>query len=197
MDGSIASPALPTWVPRRALDVSAYHAMAKAGILRPDDRVELIEGELVWMNALGGPHMGCVMALTHLLMAHVPPGGRLSVQNAVRLDRHTEPQPDLAVLRPRADGYRGEAPPLAEDVLLLVEVADSSLRIDREVKGPLYARAGIPEYWIVDLAGRTVLAHRDPGPEGYAAVRETRAGEALAPLRLPAATVAVAEILGS
>jgi Uma2 family endonuclease len=197
MDGSIASPALPDWVPRRALDVEAYHGMAAAGILRPDDRVELIEGELVWMAALGGPHMGAVMALTHLLLPRVPEGVRVSIQNAVRLGRHSEPQSDAALLRPRADGYRGGLPPLAEDVLLLIEVADSTLRMDREVKAPLYARHGIAEYWLVDLAGGLVLVHRDPSPEGYRSLREARPGESLVPLLLPeTAPLAVSDILG-
>jgi len=196
MDGSIASPALPAWVPRRALDVTAYHDMAAAGILRPDDRVELIEGELVWMNALGGPHMGAVMALTRILVPLCAGAAEVSVQNAVRLDRYNEPQPDIALLRPRADQYR-TAPPLAEDVLLLIEVADSTLRMDREVKAPLYARHGIPEYWLVDLAGGTVLVHRDPSPEGYRSLREARPGEAITLARLPeTAPVAVSDILG-
>lgn len=196
MDGSIASPALPAWVPRRALDVTAYHGMAAAGILRPDDRVELIAGELVWMNALGGPHMGAVMALTRMLVPLCSGAAEVSVQNAVRLDRYNEPQPDIALLRPRADQYR-TAPPLAEDVLLLIEVADSSLRVDREVKAPLYARHGVPEYWVVDLAGRVVTLHRAPGPGGHAEVSEARPGATLAPMLLPGAAIAVAEILGA
>ncbi len=197
MDGSIASPALPDWVPRRALDVEAYHGMAAAGILRPDDRVELIEGELVWMAAIGGPHIGTVMALNHLLLPRMPAGIRVSVQSSVRLGRHSEPQPDLALLRPRADGYRGGLPPLAEDVLLLIEVADSTLRMDREVKAPLYARHGIPEYWVVDLAGGLVLLHRDPSPDGYRSLSEARAGAVITPALLPeTAAVAVSDILG-
>ena len=196
MDGSVASPALPDWVPRCAIDVDAYHGMAAAGILRPEDRVELIGGELVWMASLGGPHIGCVMALTRMLVPLLSGRAEVSIQSSVRLDRYNEPQPDVAVLRPRADRYRGNPPPLAEDVMLLIEVADSSLRMDREVKAPLYARHRIPEYWIVDLAGGAVLVHRDPSPEGYRTVREARAGEVLAPVLLPEVALAVADILG-
>jgi hypothetical protein len=196
MDGTVASPALPDWVPRRALDVEAYHGMAAAGLLRPDDRVELIEGELVWMTPVGGLHIGTVMALNRMLGPLVRDAAELSVQSPIRLGRHGEPEPDIALLRPRADRYRGGPPPLAEDALLLIEVADSTPRFDREVKAPLYARYGIPEYWIVDLAGRAVLAHRDPGPQGYRGLREARAGETLAPLLLPQAALPVAEILG-
>jgi Uma2 family endonuclease len=119
------------------------------------------------------------------------------VQSSVRLGRHSEPQPDLALLRPRADGYRGGLPPLAEDVLLLIEVADSTLRMDREVKAPLYARHGIPEYWVVDLAGGLVLLHRDPSPDGYRSLSEARAGAVITPALLPeTAAVAVSDILG-
>lgn len=196
MDGLIASPALPDWVPRRALDVDAYHGMAAAGILAPDDRVELIEGELVRKAALGGPHIGCVMALNHLLLPLLPPGVRLSIQSSVRLGRHSEPQPDVAVLRPRADNYRGGLPPLAKDVLLLIEVADSSLRFDREVKSALYARHRVPEYWVVDLAGGMVLVHREPVATRYRVVREVRVGEMIAPALVSEVAFAVADVLG-
>lgn len=196
MDGFIASPALPAWVPRCAIDVEAYHGMAAAGILRPDDRVELIEGELVGMASVGGPHIGCVMALSDLLSPLRPGGIRISIQSPVRLGRYSEPEPDIALLRPRADHYRGGLPPLAEDALLLIEVADTTLRMDREVKAPLYARHGIPELWIVDLAGSVVLVHREPSPEGYRSVTEARRGDTLAPALLPEAALAVAEILG-
>jgi Uma2 family endonuclease len=196
MDGAIASPALPDWVPRCAVDVDAFHAMARAGILRPDDRVELIEGELVWMASIGGPHIGCVMALNDLFSPLIAGRARIALQSPVRLGRYSQPEPDVALLRPRADRYRGDLPPLAKDVLLLVEVADSSLRLDREVKAKLYARHAVPELWIVDLPGGVVLVHRDPAPEGYRSLREARAGETLAPALLPQAALAVAEILG-
>jgi Uma2 family endonuclease len=136
------------------------------------------------------------MALTELLVPLLAGRARVSVQNSVRLGPRSEPQPDIAVLRPRDDGYRGGLPPLAEDVLLLIEVADSSLRMDREVKAPLYARHGVPEYWIVDLVARRVVVHRGPGDAGYASLSEARAGERLEPALLPEVTLAVAEILG-
>jgi Uma2 family endonuclease len=136
------------------------------------------------------------MTLNHLLLPLLPAGMRISIQSPVRLGQYSEPEPDVALLRPRADRYRGGLPPLAEDVLLLIEVADSTLRFDREVKAPLYARHGIPELWIVDLAGGSVLVHREPGPEGYRVLQEARPGATLAPALLPEAVLAVAEILG-
>jgi Uma2 family endonuclease len=171
-------------VPRRRLSVAEYDRMGEAGILGPDDRVELIEGELIAMAPIGSYHAGTVAGLTHGLVAAT--GGRavVWVQNPIHLDDHNEPQPDFALLRPRADGYR-DALPRPADVLLMIEVADSSLAYDRTVKANLYARSGIPELWIVDLAGARILVHRDPSPEGYRDVTETLGGTMLEPSQLP------------
>lgn len=195
MDGSIACPALPAWVPRRALDVETYHGMAAAGLLRPDDRVELIEGELVWMSPQGVRHIGVLMALNQLIIGQLGGAAHLSVQAPVRLDELTEPEPDLALLRPRADRYLANTPPLVADVLLLIEVAESSIRIDREVKAPLYARVAVPEYWIVDLTRDVTIVHREPTPGGYRAVRDAPAGEMLRPALFPRVGVSLATLL--
>ena len=134
--------------------------MGEAGILREGERVELIEGEIVKMNPLGGRHIRCVNELNWLLGQHIRDERiRVSVQNPVRLNGGLEPQPDLAVLRA---GDYADSPPGPEDVLLVIEVSDTTLGYDRNVKLPLYARAGIGEAWIVDLPNNVVERHNDP-----------------------------------
>lgn len=159
------------WVPRRLFDVAEYRRMGELGLLGEDERVELIEGELVQMAAVGSPHMGAVMALTRLLVLAAGVRALLAVQDPIRLGDRSEPEPDLALLRPRSDGYR-LAKPVPAEVLLLVEVADSSLRYDRLVKLPLYARHGIAVAWLVDLDGR---AWRSTASRGRRATRASRA----------------------
>lgn len=153
-------------VKRHRFTAEEYRAMGSAGVLGEDDRVELVGGEVVDMAPIGSRHLACVVALTHLLVE--ASGGRffVSAQNPVRLGERDEPQPDVSLLgrRPRADA---PAPPGPEDVLLVVEVSDTTLSYDRNVKLPLYADAGIPEAWIVDLPGRKVEVHHGSGPGGY------------------------------
>ena len=168
----------PEAPPRHRFDVDAYHRMAEAGILSREDRVELIEGEIVDMAPIGSAHgwqgqpprpAGRTPAADGRVIA--------SVQSPLRLDRHNEPQPDLMLLRPRADDY-ASGHPTAADVLLLVEVADSSLAYDRGPKLALYARHGVPEVWLVDLVSRAVEICREPGPDGYAERHRRTEGEA-------------------
>jgi Uma2 family endonuclease len=137
---------------RRLFTVAEYHKMAEAGILSEDDRVELLEGEIVAMSPIGSRHAGLVNRLNRLFSQRAGDQVVVSVQNPVRLGGYSEPQPDLALLRPRADFYTSSHPG-PEDVLLAVEVAETSAAVDREVKVPLYARFGVPEVWLVDLAG--------------------------------------------
>ena len=181
------------WITRWKLDVHAYHRLGETGILGADDRVELIEGEVVAMSPIGAAHIGAVMALTRLLVLAAGDRVHVSPQGSVRLADDSEPQPDIALLRPRADQYRSGLPTPA-DILLLIEVSDSSLHFDRLVKLPLYARHNIPEVWIVDLAAGAVEVHRGPGPAGYATATLVGRGDRLEPL--PGAFLAVADILG-
>ena len=159
-------------VKRRSLTVEAYHRMAEVGILAPDERVELIEGEVVEMAPIGSRHSGMVGRLTRLLVRAAGNRALVFVQNPVRLSRTSEPQPDFAVLRPRADDYQS-AIPEPEDVFLLVEIAESSLKYDRELKAPLYAAHAIPELWVVDVDEKVLWIHREPRPDGYARVGKT------------------------
>ncbi len=169
--------------------------MAEADLLSEDDRVELIDGEIVDMAPIGTRHLACVVALTHLLAE--ASGGRyfVSVQNPVVLDEDNEPQPDLSLLGTRPVPT-AEGPPGPEDVLLIVEVSDTTLAYDRDVKLPRYARAGIPEVWIVDLQGRRVESHSDPSPEGYGVSREFGSGERARSGSVEGLSLPVDEILG-
>ncbi len=182
-------------VERRRFTIDEYHRLGEAGILHEDDRVELIEGELFVMPPIGGGHMGSVIGLDHLLNRRVGDAALVSVQNPVRLPPGSEPQPDIALLRPKADFYRS-GPPSPEDVLLLIEVADTSLAYDRDVKMPLYAGAGIAEAWLVDIQGERVTVYRDPADSRYRQVTVHERGAVLTPLALPHVTITVDEILG-
>jgi Uma2 family endonuclease len=154
---------------RHRLTVEDYYRMGEAGILRADERVELIEGEIIDMPPPGDVHAGTVDQLAALLMAAVGNRAIVRVQNPIRLDRHSEPQPDLALLVPRADFYKSARPrPL--DVLLAIEVADTSLRYDRDVKAALYAKHALPELWLVDARSRRLTRFRKPAGGAYAFV---------------------------
>ncbi len=183
------------WVARRPFTVAEYHRMGEAGILSEADRVELIEGELVAMSPVGSRHVGTVHALNRLLSRAVGDRGLVSVQSPIRLDDRSEPEPDVAVLKPRADDYR-TALPGPPDVLLVIEVSDSTLAYDRAVKAPLYAAHGFSELWIVDLVGQKIEVHRRPEEGRYMDVSRVGAGGTLEPVLLPGVLVLVAAVLG-
>jgi Uma2 family endonuclease len=178
--------------PRRLLTVDEYHRMGEAGILTDDDRVELIEGELVAMAPIGSEHIASTNALTRLLVLAIGDRGIVSVGNPVRMNRHSEPQPDFAVLKPR-DDYR-KTLPRPEDTMLAVEVANTSLEYDRKVKLALYARGGIPEVWIVNLAAEEVEVHRSPATDNYTSVTRAGRSDDLTIEALPGVLVPVARI---
>ena len=180
---------------RHKLDVHDYHRMGEAGILGEDDRVELIDGELIDMAAIGVGHASVVTRINKALVLAAGDRALVSVQNPVRLDEFNEPQPDFAVLLPRHDFY-GTRHPGPSDVLLLVEVADSSLQFDRIVKLPLYARFGIAEVWIVDLKGRTLETNRSPGDGHYGQVSTHGPGEILTLSAAPDITVRMDQVFG-
>jgi Uma2 family endonuclease len=174
--------------------VDQYDQMIETGILTEDDRVELIRGEIVPKMAIGSRHAGVVNRLNRLLYSQVQGRAILSLQNPVHLS-DSEPEPDLAVLHPRADDY-ADSLPEASEVFLLIEVADSSLDRDRDEKAPLYAENGISEYWIVNLDDDTVLVHRGPQPDGtWTTITTHGRGDILTVAALPTVTVAVADIL--
>ncbi len=164
--------------------VDDYEAMVAHGILSENDRVELIRGEVLEKMTIGDPHAACVNRLNQWFVRHVGDNAVVSIQNPVRL-LDSVPEPDVTVLRPRADFYSSGKPRPA-DVLLLVEVSDSSLPFDRDVKGPLYAENGIAEYWVVKLQDICIEVHRRPQPDGrYADVRTVGRGESIEVAALP------------
>jgi len=174
--------------------VESYQRLAELGVLGADDRVELIAGQVVEMTPIGDRHASCVRRLHDLLARDALEVAIIDVQNPVVLGVRDAPQPDVAVLQRRADRYLHH--PHARDILLVIEVADTTLAYDRDVKIPLYARAGIPEAWLVDLTGERIAVHREPQAGTYAHVRSADPGDVLAPLHLPGVTLAVADILG-
>lgn len=149
-----------------------YHRMGEAGVLAADARTELIEGEILDMAPIGSRHASVVNRLNRLFMEAVGERAIVQVQGPVRLGDLSEPEPDIALLKPRADYYR-DALPGAAEVLLIVEVADTTQRLDRRVKVPLYARHGLPEVWVIDLENGLVHFHRGPGDGTYAEISAT------------------------
>jgi Uma2 family endonuclease len=180
-------------VERRRFTVHEYHRMAEAGILHEDDRVELIGGEVMEMNPIGGRHATCVRKLNRILSRQVGDEVFLDIQNPIRLSESHEPQPDLAIIRAR--DY-GDSLPTPEDVLLLIEVSDASLAYDKSVKLPLYARFGIPEVWILDLNSGTVERHTEPSESGYRLIRRAGKGESVESEAVSGLSVKVDDILG-
>jgi Uma2 family endonuclease len=176
--------------------VEEYEHMVAAGVLSPDQRVELIEGEIIEMAPIGDPHASVVDRLNMLLTRHLGDRCIVRVQGPVRFPSlRSRPQPDLALLRRRADWYASSSPS-ATDIRLLIEVMDTSVEHDRRRKTPLYARAGVPEVWLVDIPARLLDVHRGPGEREYAEVRTARPGERVAPLAFPDVALRVDDILG-
>jgi Uma2 family endonuclease len=181
-------------VKRRRFTAEEYDEMGRAGILGEDDRVEIIEGEIVEMNPIGDRHLECVVRLADLLYRHFADMAFVSTQNPIRLGKRSEPQPDLVLLRRQPSPF-GPGHPKAEDVLLLVEVADTTAEFDRRIKLPLYARAGIAEVWIVDLAQQIVTAHSNPTGRGYRGTRLLRRGDQITSGAFPERPLAVDDFL--
>lgn len=180
-------------VTRRRFTVHEYHQMGEVGILHEDDRIELIDGELVEMAAIGSRHFTCVNRLNHLLVGKVGDNVIVSVQNPVRLNEYAEPQPDVALIRAR--DY-SESLPTPDDVLLLIEVSDTTLAYDRGLKLSRYAQAGIPEVWIVDLRGEKIEHHTGPSGDLYRHVDLARRGETLRSVALTGLEAHVTDVLG-
>ena len=179
---------------RRRFTVVEYYAMADAGILSENDRVELLDGELIQMPPIGDWHAGSVDWLNYELVPALQGRAIVRVQNPVRLSNDSEPQPDLTLLRFRDDFYRS-GHPAPEDVLLLIEVADTSIGYDRGAKLAAYARAGIPEVWIANRNDRRIEAYTEPAGNEYASVRHIGSGSSIAPLHFPDIALAVDRII--
>ena len=181
-------------IERVLITVDEYDHMIQAGIFSEDVQLELIEGELIKMSSIGSGHASTIRLITRLLYAQASAQAIIAVQDPIRLAR-SEPQPDLALLRPRPDGYKDSHPQPA-DILLVIEVADTSVDYDRTVKVPLYGRSGIAEVWLFDLIEGVVEVYRNPAATGYRSKQTYAAGDGLTAEALPGLTLSVAEILG-
>jgi len=179
---------------RYRFHVDDYYRLAEAGILKEDDRVELIHGEIIKMNPIGSRHAGCVFRLNHLLSRQVKSNLIVGVQSPIRISEHSEPEPDLMILKHRDDFYTKQHPQ-PEDVLLVIEVADSSLSYDQQVKIPLYAEAKIPEVWLVNLDENIVEIYCNPDGNSYQDVQRYQQNDTI-PLQALELNLNARQILG-
>ena len=168
--------------------------MAETGVLRPDARVELLNGEINDMSPIGPFHGGLVNRLIRIFTKKSKGRWMVSAQNPLRLDDHSEPEPDVMLLKPASDDYTSRHPQ-PDDVFLLIEVSDTTLDFDHEEKLPAYGRAGVAEAWIVNLIDATIEVYREPHFTGYGSKAIVRAGDTIAPLAFPDAALDVAELL--
>jgi Uma2 family endonuclease len=180
-------------VSRRLFTSKEFREMIEAGVFQEDDRLELVDGEIVEMSPIGIRHAACVRTLIRLLR-RVEDRALLDVQNPLGISEDNDYYPDVVLLKPQPDDYRGGIPE-ARDTLLVIEVADTTLRFDRSIKKPRYAAAGAPELWIVDLEGSRVWVHRKPLEGDYGEVFEARAGDVLTVPGMPDVEIPVSELL--
>jgi Uma2 family endonuclease len=181
------------WIRRHRITVDECYRMAEVGLLAADARVELIEGEVIDMAPIGSKHAAIVEALCEALEAVVGRQYKVASQRPVRLDNQTEPQPDVVILNRREDFYfRGL--PGAADLLLVVEVSDTTARYDREKKAPLYAQHGIPEMWLIDVNNRRLHCLQEPRDGAYQKVTVVQGGS-ISPLLLSGASIDLDKIL--
>jgi Uma2 family endonuclease len=186
---------LPAPFMRHRMKADDYQRLGEVGVLAPDARVELIDGEIIQMAPIGSRHFAMVNRLDVLLKQAVGDRALVAVQTSFRLDDYSEPQPDLALYRPRADFYAG-ALPIPADTLLVVEVADSSARYDRLIKLPMYARRGVPELWIVDLDAGLLRMYREPQGDDYLHANATSMPGAVGIVALPDVKLDLAGLFG-
>ena len=177
-------------------NISQYHQMSEAGILSENDKVELINGEIIEMSPIGRRHTACVNRLNSVFSQLLGKKVIIAVQNPIILNNLSEPQPDIALLKPRADFYES-GHPQPQDIFLLIEVADSSLEYDRDVKIPLYASSGITEVWLVDIYQQVIIVYRYPSENGYRDIQTLSRGEKLSISAFPENNLFVDDILGS
>ena len=180
---------------RRRFTVAEYYVMADAGILTENDRVELLDGEIIVMPPIRDWHAAGVKFFANTMPPALQSRAMLAVQDPVRLDDSSEPQPDVMLLRWRDDFYRSGHPE-PDDVLLLIEVSDTTLSYDRNEKLPRYARAGIPEVWIANRPNRRIEAYSNPANDEYTTVRYAGPGESVAPQAFPDIVLEVSRIIG-
>ena len=181
-------------ISKRLFTVHEYHRMVDAGILSEDDRVELIRGEILAMSPIGPRHSAAVLRSNQFLVKAVGDEAIVGVQGSVRLDDYDEPQPDIYLLRPKEDFYAsGHAGP--SDILLIVEMADSSLEYDETIKMQLYAETGVPEYWIADIRNDRLICYSEPRKDAYHQIQILERGATVSPRLLPDCPIPVNSLL--
>lgn len=183
----------PPLLKKYRFTVDAYHRIGEAGLFPPNTRVELIDGEIIEMSPIKSPHADCVDKLTEWLIIQFRQNAIVRVQNPITLNDSSEPEPDLALVIRKSTGYR-DAHPVPEEVRLVIEVADTSLEKDRKIKLPLYAAAGIPEAWLVNLPEQTIEVHSEPNAGGYSIIHIYRKGDTIQTPTIKG--LSVAEVLG-
>ena len=181
---------------RRKFTVEQFHKMAESGILNEDDRVELIRGEIIEMAAIGTKHAACVRRLDNVLPRKLGDRVIISVQNPVGLDDSSDPQPDVVLLKPREDFY-ASVHPQPKDDFLIIEVADSTIKYDREVKIPLYAEEGVVEVWLVDINEECVEVYQEPVNGFYQKVDKFVRGESLIIQAFDNVSISLDEVFGN
>jgi len=189
-----AQPAPKVEFDTRKFTVEEYYRMAEVGVLQPDERVELICGEIVLMAPIGPQHNSGVIRLTEAFVALFRGLFVVMPQGSIRLSQYSEPEPDIALLKIRAD-YYAESLPTPEDLVIAIEVSDTTLAYDRDVKVVLYAQANIPEAWIMNLVEDCIEVFTEPGTEGYAQHAVYRRGDCISPAALPDVELAVEDLL--
>lgn len=179
---------------KHRFNVKEYYRMAETGVLPPDVRVELLNGEIIDMSPIGPFHGGVVKRLSRLFNVKAKGRWTVSTQDPVHLDNHSEPEPDVMLLKPASGDYTSRHPK-PDDVFLLIEVSDTTVGYDREEKLPAYGRAGIAEVWIVNLDDQTIEVYREPHFTGYGSKTILSAGEKATPQSFPDISVDIAELL--
>ncbi len=180
----------PQSIPRRLISIDDYHRMSEVGVLKEDDRIELIDGEMIKMAPIGSRHLAKVNRLARLLSQSAGNQVIVSVQNPIALPPNNEPQPDIALLKPRTDDYES-ALPGPSDILLVVEIADTTLSYDRDAKVPIYANHNIVETWLIDIQSKSLTICLDPSDKGYQRFLTPQIDEVISPLLLPNVRVAL------
>jgi Uma2 family endonuclease len=181
---------MPTAISKKRFTADDYQRMGQVGILSEDDRVELIDGEVVAMTPIGARHNACVDGVNRAMVTGAGDQAIVRVQGSVRLDLYHEPEPDVVLLRPQADFYASRIPGPA-DILLVVEIAESSIEYDRDVKARIYAEAGISQYWLADLNANLVSCYSAPHAGTYRSLQQYHRGQTITPQLLPQCPVAV------
>lgn len=180
----------------RRLTVQEYHRMAEAGIFHPTERIELLNGQIIKMAAKGTAHTAAISRTSELLRERLQNRILIRLQDPVQLDDYSEPEPDLAIVLPDPAFYEDHHPTPSE-IFLIIEVADSSLRYDRELKAPTYGRSNILEYWVLDVNDRRLYVYRSPSTAGYQIEQTLSEEDTISPVAFPDCAIKVRELLRS